>query len=91
MKIKKRKLTRKFEFHFGKGVITEEVSIKCPYHEPTIQLLEFESGEKSLRFCVYHGNRFSRVPLIIEVKDLKRLKKEINKSIKIKDIFENAF
>ena len=85
----KRRLPRKFEFHFGKGLITEEVSIKCPYHEPTIQLLEFESGEKALRFCVYHGNRFSRVPLIIEGKYLKRLKKEINKTKTIKGIMKD--
>jgi len=84
----KRKIPRKFEFHFGKGVITEEVSIKCPYHEPTIQLLEFDSGIKALRFCVYHGNKFSRVPLIIETKYLKGLKEKIKKSKKIKNFIK---
>ena len=83
-----RKLPRKFEFHFGKGLITEEVSINCKYHDPSIQLLEFDSGEKALRFCVYHGKRFSRVPLIIDIKDFKKLSKEINKSKVIRKVMK---
>ncbi len=82
--MKKRTVPRKFEFHFGKGMVTEEVGIQCKYHDPTIQLLEFDSGEKALRFCVYHGNRFSRVPLIVDVKDMARLTKVVRNSKRIK-------
>jgi len=83
-----RKLPRKFEFPFGKGNIIEEVSIKSEYHEPTIQLLEFDSGEKSIRFCFYHGSRFGRAPLLIDEKDLKLLKIAAQKSKQIKKMLD---
>ncbi len=82
--MKKRTIPRKFELHFGKGMITEEAGIACKYHDPTIQLLEFDSGEKALRFCVYHGNRFSRVPLLVDIKDMDQLTNAIHNSKQIK-------
>ena len=84
----KRKLPRKFQLPFGKGKITEEVSILCPHWEPTLQLLEFDKGEKALRICYYHQNRFGRSPLIIDKKDWKRLMKEVNKNKKIRKILK---
>jgi hypothetical protein len=33
--------------------------------EPAIQLLRFEDGSETLRFCVFHGKLFSRMPLLI--------------------------
>ncbi len=80
----KRILPRPFSFHFGKGMVIDEVSIHTPYHEPTIQLLQFDSGEKTLRFCVYHGKTFSRVPLLIDVKDWKKLLTAARQSPEIK-------
>ena len=65
-----RKVPRPFKMPWGKGNIVEEVSITSEYHEPTIQLLKFEDGTESLRFCSYNGRRFSRSPLMIDVKDL---------------------
>jgi hypothetical protein len=44
-----RELPRKLEFHWGQGWVTEEASVKTLHHEPTIQLLEYESGESVLR------------------------------------------
>lgn len=87
----KRKLPRKFKLSFGEGEITEEVSVECDYWEPMIQFMEFDKGQakglKAIRFCFYHGKdfkRFGRAPLIVGEDEIKRLKKEIKKSKKIK-------
>ena len=45
-----------------------------PHWEPTIQLLRYEDGEETLRFCYYHGARFGRGPMIVSGEDLKELK-----------------
>ena len=69
-----RKLPRPFEFPWGKGQVVEEVSVLRPHWEPTIQLLRYEDGEESLRFCYYHGPRFGRGPMMASIHDLKELK-----------------
>lgn len=81
-----RKLPRPFKMPFGKGKIIEEVSILCKHHEPTIQILSFDSGEKILRFCYYNGNRFGRSPLMISENDWKRLKKAAKQCKEINSI-----
>ena len=65
-----RVLPRPFEMHWGGGFIVEEVSAETPHHEPTIQLLEFEDGSQTLRFCYYHGSRFGRGPMMIDAEYL---------------------
>lgn len=57
-----RTVPRPFEFHWGKGMVVEEASVETPYNEPTIQLLEYENGSLSVRFCYYRGPRFGRGP-----------------------------
>ena len=71
---------------WGKGMVIDEVSIPSQYHEPTIQLLKFDSGEKLLRFCSYSHGRFSRSPLMIDEKDLRRLGKAIVKGKEIRKL-----
>lgn len=84
MKMNSRKLPRPFEFHWGKGWVMEEASIPTPHHEPTIQLLEYESGEKAVRFCGYNlRGQMGRYPLIIGEEDLDGLAKEVRKSPKL--------
>ena len=52
--MKKKELRRRrFKLHWGSGWITEEARSATQYHEPSIQLLSFDSGAKSLRFCYY--------------------------------------
>ena len=65
-------------------MVIDEVSIHSQYHEPTIQLLEFDNGDKLLRFCSYSHGRFSRAPLMIDEKDLKLLGKAITKTKEIR-------
>ena len=66
-------LPRPFEMHWGAGNVVEEVSAETPYHEPTIQLLEFDDGSLTLRFCYYHGPRFGRGPMMIDAEYLPQL------------------
>ncbi|MEM0141482.1 MAG: hypothetical protein QXN66_05560 [Thermoplasmatales archaeon] len=100
MKIEKavgRKIPRKFELPWGKGLITEEASIKCSISsgnfneswEPTIQLLEFSNGEKALRFCVYGNGKLRRMPLILDEEQAEELAKEIDANFKIKSIVKH--
>jgi len=67
-------------------MVVEEVSITSKYHEPTIQLLKFENGDKAIRFCSYNKGRFNRSPLIIDEKDLRRLRSEIVKGKEIRKL-----
>ena len=61
-----RTLPRPFALHWGSGSIVEEAAYTGPHHEPALQLLEFEDGSLSLRFCYYdHAGRFQRSPLIV--------------------------
>jgi len=83
-----RKVPRPFDLHWGKGVIAEEASTVTPFHEPTIQLLAFEDGSKSLRFCVYHGSSFSRMPLIMAEEHLATLAKEVKKNPQIRKLLK---
>ena len=69
-----RKLPRPFSFPFGSGQIVEEVSYEGQYHLPTVQLLEWDDGSLSVRFCSYtHSGRFQRNPLVVSEPDLKKV------------------
>ena len=86
-----RKIPRPFKMPFGSGMVIEEASIISKYHEPTIQLLKFDNGSKVIRFCSYNKGRFSRSPLMIDEKDLRRLRKEIKKNQEIQKILNLNF
>lgn len=65
-----RPVPRPFEFHWGRGQITEEASFTGRYVEPAIQLLEYEGGGQGVRFCYYSlDGRFQRSPMIIDSDD----------------------
>jgi hypothetical protein len=79
--MKKKELSkRRFQLHWGGGWITEEARSVTPYHEPSIQLLSFDSGTKSLRFCYYHDGMFQGGPLILNESHLASLRREIRKN-----------
>ncbi len=70
-----RTLPRPFALHWGSGHIMEEATYAGQHHEPSLQLLEFDDGSLSVRFCYYdHAGRFQRSPLIVsnEVAGLKK-------------------
>jgi hypothetical protein len=75
-----RKVPRPFEFHWGKGLVTEEASVATPYHEPTVQLLAYDSGEKAIRFCGYEHGKMGRYPLVVSEEYLEALGREVRKN-----------
>ncbi|KKK74590.1 hypothetical protein LCGC14_2882240, partial [marine sediment metagenome] len=66
-----RKVPRPFKMPWGNGMVVKEASIISQYHEPTVQLLQFDNGNRAIRFCSYNKGRFSRAPLMIDEKDLR--------------------
>jgi hypothetical protein len=73
-----RKLPRPFSLHWGKGEIVEEASYMGEHHQPALQLLEYEDGTHSVRFCYYnHAGRFQRGPLIIGPDDVVELRESL--------------
>jgi len=67
---KRRPVPRPFEFHWGKGQITEEASFSGRFTEPAIQLLEYDEGGQGIRFCYYSlDGRFQRSPMMIDSED----------------------
>jgi len=81
-----RKVPRPFKMPWSKGMIVHEASITSKYHEPTIQILKFDNGDKAIRFCSYNKGRFSRSPLMIDEKDLRQLGKVISKEKEIQKL-----
>lgn len=90
----KRPTPRPFAFEWAGGQVTEEASIKCQLGshswEPTIQLLRYEDGAESLRICVFHGKRFSRMPLLISPDELSALFREVARHPKIKALLKKS-
>jgi len=86
-----RKVPRPFKLSFGSGMIIEEASITSKYHEPTIQLLKFDNGNKVIRFCSYNKGRFNRSPLMIDEKDLRKLGNMIKKEKDISKLISKLF
>ena len=82
-----RKLPRPFSFPFGSGQIVEEVSYEGQYHLPTVQLLEWDDGSLSVRFCSYtHSGRFQRNPLVVSEPDLKKLGRALDAAPRLKKL-----
>ena len=80
-----RQIPRDFNLHWGKGQIVEEASVEGQYHQPSIQLLEFEDGLLSIRFCYYnHHGRFQRGPLIMREEDIDRLRDAVSENHRLR-------
>ena len=90
----KRTVPRPFSFEWAKGQVVEEASVKVQMDnhswEPTIQLLQYEDGSETLRFCVFHGKQFSRMPLLISPDELTALLEEASKHPRIKTRLKNS-
>ena len=81
-----RVLPRPFEMHWGSGMIVEEASTETPYVEPTIQLMEYDDGSLTLRFCYYHGPRFGRGPMMIDEQAIPGLAESLRKAPRIREL-----
>jgi len=86
-----RSLPRPFTYHWGSGQIVEEASYAGPFHEPAIQLLEYDQGEAagrwSVRFCFYSPDgRFQRSPLVIGDEELAGLRKALEATPRLRSL-----
>ena len=60
---------------WGRGHVVDEVSSPDEYKEAVIQLIEWEGGGETLRFCQYWPDgRFQRQPMMIGVEDLSAMR-----------------
>ena len=63
---------------WGKGQVVDEVSAHDQYKEAVIQLIEWEGGGQTLRFCQYWPDgRFQRQPMMIGTDDIAALREAI--------------
>lgn len=86
---KKRPLPRKFSFHWGGGQIVEEATYVSEHHEPTIQLLEYEDGSLSIRFCSYgHRGQFMRSPMMAGKDDLEGLREALREAPRLRALLK---
>ena len=84
-----RPLPRPFSFHWGGGQIVEEATFAGEWNEPTIQLLEYENGGLSLRFCSYnHRGMFLRSPLMMGEDEIKSMKQTLDSCPRIKALLK---
>jgi hypothetical protein len=85
---KKRVLPRAFKMPWGNGQIIEEASFVGRWHEPAIQLMKYEDGALAIRFAHYGHGAFQRSPLIVNVADLRKLKRSLDKNKVLKRLLK---
>ncbi len=86
---KPRQLPRPFEMHWGKGQIVEEATCVGQYHEPAVQLLEYEDGAESIRFCHYDlRGRFQRSPLMISEDVIAELRDSLAQAPRLRELLK---
>jgi hypothetical protein len=85
-----RQVPRPFSLHWGNGQIVEEATATTPYHEPAIQLLEFEDGSLSVRFCYYDPRgRFQRSPLMVGEQAILDLRKSLRECPRVRSLLKS--
>ena len=85
-----RAVPRPFSLHWGKGHIVEEATCTSEYHQPAIQLLEFEDGSNGIRFCYYnHAGRFQRSPLILGPDEIAELRDSLSGTPRLRSLLSH--
>lgn len=84
-----RRVPRAFSLPWGSGLLVEEAAIEGGLHAPALQLLSYEKGEKkgqqAIRFGAYSADQeLERRPLIINEREFEALKREIDRSPRLK-------
>ena len=84
-----RPLPRPFEMHRGKGRIVEEAVSNGEWHQPCIQLLEYDGGGTSVRFCSYNRTgRFQRSPLMVGEDDIIGLRDALDRTPRLRSMLQ---
>ena len=82
---------RRFNFHWGSGVVAEEARFEGEHHNPAIQLLNYDEGEAAgrvaVRFCFFNQRgRFQRSPLMMAEKDLDQMRIALKKTPELRNL-----
>jgi hypothetical protein len=73
--------------HWGTGQIVEEASARGEHAEPAIQLMEYDGGGYSVRFCYYSlDGRFQRSPMMLSKENIAGLRAALKKAPKLRAI-----
>ena len=82
---KARPVPRPFEFHWGGGQIVEEAAIETQYTAPAIQLMEYDDGGYTVRFCYYTlDGRFQRSPMMLGEDGIAAMRAALRKTPKLR-------
>ncbi|MSQ41857.1 MAG: hypothetical protein EXR65_02325 [Dehalococcoidia bacterium] len=85
-----RRVPRAFALPWGSGHVIEEATIEGGLHEPALQLLSYEQGERrgqlAIRFAAYSSEdgELERRPLIVNERELSRLRAELDRAPRLK-------
>jgi hypothetical protein len=78
---------------WGSGRVIEEAAIEGGLHAPAFQLLAYEQGEKkgqlAIRFAAYDPEgELERRPLIINEREIPALRRELDRSPRMKALLQ---
>jgi hypothetical protein len=81
------KVPRPFKLHWGGGRIVEEAWFEGEHHVPAIQLLEFDDGSESVRFCFFsHKGSFMRDPVVLSAPELAGLRDALRQTPRLRKL-----
>jgi hypothetical protein len=86
---KQRPIPRPFAFHWGGGRIVEEAATENQYTAPAIQLMEYDEGGYTVRFCYYTlDGRFQRSPMMLSKDGIASMRAALKKTPKLHAILK---
>lgn len=68
------------EFPWARAHILEVVTVEAPHQDVALELLEFENGQRSLRFAAYSKGKLVEGPLVLHDEDLTRVAQAASRS-----------
>ena len=75
---------------WGKGEIVEEATTVGEWNEPSIQLLRYDDGSLSIRFCQYdHRGHFRRSPMMVDAKLLRGLGRSLGNAPRLRKLLRS--
>jgi hypothetical protein len=84
---KPRPVPRPFAFEWGGGQIVEEAATEGRYTAPAIQLMEYDEGGYTVRFCYYSlDGRFQRSPMMLSKDTIPAMRAALRKTPKLRAI-----
>jgi hypothetical protein len=86
---KARPVPRPFAFEWGGGQIVEEAAIETQYTAPAIQLMAYDEGGYTVRFCYYSlDGRFQRSPMMLSKDGIAAMRAALRNTPKLRAILK---